>query len=149
MGRGQVGKETLTHRQISRMITTVERGGTAAAAIMSDLDSLTGKAYIVGVTGPPGAGKSTLVRALAKRLDRPFIQLNQFVEEAAGMSQGEIFDLLGQAAFRRLERQCLDQVIASTNSAVIETGGGIIAEIGTFERLLSACHTIWLQASPE
>ena len=103
----------------------------------------------IALIGLRGAGKSTLGRALAKRLDRPFIQLNQFVEEAAGMSQGEIFDLLGQAAFRRLERQCLDQVIASTNSAVIETGGGIVAEIGTYERLLSTCHTIWLQASPE
>tara|TARA_B100000029_G_scaffold281446_1_gene275503 strand:- start:6094 stop:7014 length:921 start_codon:yes stop_codon:yes gene_type:complete len=46
------------------MITTIERGGKAAAAIMSGVDMNTGHAYIVGVTGPPGAGKSTLVSAL-------------------------------------------------------------------------------------
>ena len=103
----------------------------------------------IALIGLRGAGKSTLGRALAKRLDRPFVQLNQFVEEAAGMSQGEISDLLGQAAFRRLERQCLDQVIESHDLAVIETGGGIVAEAGTYERLLSTCHTIWLQAAPE
>jgi len=103
----------------------------------------------IALIGLRGAGKSTLGRALAKRLDRPFVQLNQFVEEAAGMSQGEIFDLLGQAAFRRLERQCLDQMIESHDLAVIETGGGIVSETGTYERLLSTCHTIWLQAAPE
>ena len=103
----------------------------------------------IALIGLRGAGNSTLGRALAKRLDRPFVQLNQFVEEAAGMSQGEFFDLLGQAAFRRLERQCLDQMIESHNLAVIETGGGIVAEAGTYERLLSTCHTIWLQAAPE
>jgi len=103
----------------------------------------------IALIGLRGAGKSTLGRALAKRLDRPFVQLNQFIEKAAGMSQGEIFDLLGQAAFRRLERQCLDQMIESHDLAVIETGGGIVADAGTYGRLLSTCHTIWLQAAPE
>ncbi len=103
----------------------------------------------VALIGLRGAGKSTLGRALAKRLDLPFVQLNKEIEEAAGMGQDEIFDLLGQTAFRRLERQCLEQVIETHPRAVIETGGGLVAEAGTYERLLSSCHTIWLQASPE
>lgn len=103
----------------------------------------------IALIGLRGAGKSTLGSALAKRLDIPFIQLNREIEAAAGMSQNEIFDLLGQAAFRRLERQCLDQVIETHAKAVIETGGGLVAEAGTYERLLAACHTIWLQAAPE
>ena len=103
----------------------------------------------IALIGLRGAGKSTLGRALAKRLDLPFVQLNKEIEAAAGMSQDEIFDLLGQAAFRRLERQCLDQVIETHDRAVIETGGGIVADPGTYERLLSTCHTIWLQAAPE
>ena len=40
-------------------------------------------------------------------------------------------------------------MIESHDLAVIETGGGIVAEAGTYERLLSTCHTIWLQAAPE
>jgi len=103
----------------------------------------------IALIGLRGAGKSTLGRALAKRLELPFVQLNKEIEEAAGMSQDEIFDLLGQSSFRRLERQCLEQVIETHPRAVIETGGGLVAEAGTYERLLSSCHTIWLQASPE
>ena len=108
-----------------------------------------GESGRIALIGLRGAGKSTLGRALAKRLELPFVQLNKEIETAAGMSQDEIFDLLGQAAFRRLERQCLDQVIEMHPRAVIETGGGLVAEAGTYERLLSSCHTIWLQASPE
>ncbi|MBT6429712.1 MAG: helix-turn-helix transcriptional regulator [Rhodospirillaceae bacterium] len=103
----------------------------------------------IALIGLRGAGKSTLGGALAKRLEIPFVQLNKEIEAAAGMSQNEIFDLLGQAAFRRLERQCLDQVIERHDRAVLETGGGLVTEPGTYERLLSSCHTIWLQASPE
>ncbi|MBT3371579.1 MAG: helix-turn-helix transcriptional regulator [Rhodospirillaceae bacterium] len=109
----------------------------------------TGNSGRIALIGLRGAGKSTLGRALAKRLELPFVQLNKEIEEAAGMGQDEIFDLLGQAAFRRLERQCLEQVIENHARAVIETGGGLVAEAGTYERLLSSCHTIWLQASPE
>ncbi|MDP6833255.1 MAG: helix-turn-helix transcriptional regulator [Alphaproteobacteria bacterium] len=108
-----------------------------------------GESGRIALIGLRGAGKSTLGRALAKRLELPFVQLNKEIEAAAGMSQDEIFDLLGQAAFRRLERQCLDQVVEAHPRAVIETGGGLVAEAGTYERLLSSCHTIWLQASPE
>ncbi len=103
----------------------------------------------IALIGLRGAGKSTLGAALAKRLEIPFVQLNKEIEAAAGMHQSEIFDLLGQTAFRRLERQCLDQVIKRHERAVIETGGGLVAEAGTYERLLSGCRTIWLQAAPE
>ncbi|MFP6747579.1 MAG: helix-turn-helix transcriptional regulator [Alphaproteobacteria bacterium] len=103
----------------------------------------------IALIGLRGAGKSTLGAALAKRLEVPFVQLNKRIEEAAGMDLDEIFDLLGQAAFRRLERQCLDRAIEEHGRAVLETGGGLVTEPGTYERLLSSCHTIWLQAAPE
>jgi XRE family aerobic/anaerobic benzoate catabolism transcriptional regulator len=103
----------------------------------------------IALIGLRGAGKSTLGKALAERLGVPFVQLNREVEAAAGMSLNEIFDLFGQAAYRRLERRCLDQVIETHDAAVIETGGGLVSEPATFERLLSACYTVWLQAAPE
>lgn len=102
----------------------------------------------LALIGLRGAGKSTLGRALAERLDVPFVQLNKVIEQEAGMRIPEIFDLLGQSAFRRLERQALDRVIEENAVAVIETGGGLVSETETFERLLSTCHTIWLQANP-
>lgn len=103
----------------------------------------------IALIGLRGAGKSTLGRALAKRLELPFVQLNKEIETAAGMKLEEIFDLLGQAAFRRLERQSLEHTIETHARAVIETGGGLVTEAGTYERLLSSCYTVWLQASPE
>jgi len=53
-------------RAIARLITQVERGAAEAQAIVRALYTATGRAHIVGVTGPPGSGKSSLVNELAK-----------------------------------------------------------------------------------
>ena len=55
-------------RAIARAMTLVENGAPEAAALRRDLYPHTGRAWIVGVTGPPGAGKSTLVDALTRLL---------------------------------------------------------------------------------
>ena len=52
-------------RAIARAISLVEDGGVEARAVLATLHPHTGQAHIVGVTGPPGSGKSTLVNALA------------------------------------------------------------------------------------
>ena len=103
----------------------------------------------IALIGLRGAGKSTLGAALGDRLDRPFIQLNREIERDAGMSLAEIFDLLGQGAFRRMERQALDRIIDNYPRAVIETGGSLVSEPATYQRLLSGCLTVWLKSSPE
>lgn len=53
-------------RALSRGLTVVEQSGTRAEALMKTLYSHTGKAHVVGITGSPGSGKSTLTRALAR-----------------------------------------------------------------------------------
>ena len=57
-------------RALSRTVTIVEGGGPEARAILAKLYLHTGRARVVGITGPPGAGKSTLVSALALELRR-------------------------------------------------------------------------------
>lgn len=52
-------------RATARLISVVEQGGAAAQRVMEQVYPLAGRAWTVGVTGPPGAGKSTLVTALA------------------------------------------------------------------------------------
>jgi len=103
----------------------------------------------IALIGLRGAGKSTLGQALAGELALPFVQVNAEIEREVGMSLDEIFNLMGQAAYRRLERRALDRIVERHRRAVIETGGGLVADAGTFERLLSACYTVWLKATPE
>jgi XRE family aerobic/anaerobic benzoate catabolism transcriptional regulator len=99
--------------------------------------------------GLRGAGKSTLGAMLADRLEAPFLELDRLIEQESGVSLSVIFDLYGQSGFRRLERRVLDQVIERYPRFVLATGGSLVSEPATFERLLTMCFTVWLRATPE
>ena len=103
----------------------------------------------IALIGLRGAGKSTLGALLARDLRLPFIELDREIERIAGASLAEIFDLYGQAAYRRYERRALEVVLERHDRAVIAAGGSIVAEAGTYDLLLTACYTIWLMAAPE
>jgi XRE family aerobic/anaerobic benzoate catabolism transcriptional regulator len=105
----------------------------------------TGRIALVGLRG---AGKTTLGKLLAERLGVPFLELDREIERESGISFATIFDFYGQAGFRRMERRCLDRVIAEHPRFVLATGGSIVSEPATFERLLAACWTVWLKAAP-
>lgn len=102
----------------------------------------------IALIGLRGAGKTTLGAALAERRDVPFIELDREIEREAGVSLATIFDFYGQAGYRRLERSCLERVLAEHPAFVLATGGSIVSEPATFERLLGACYTTWLRAAP-
>ena len=103
----------------------------------------------IALIGLRGAGKSTLGAMLARRLKVPFVELDRRIEAVGGVSLSAIFDLYGQSGFRRLERRCLDQVIEHYPRFVLATGGSLVSEPATFERLLTMCYTVWLRATPE
>ena len=103
----------------------------------------------IALIGLRGAGKSTLGAKLAEQLEVPFLELDRLIEQEGGVSLSVIFDLYGQSGFRRLERRCLDEVIECYPRFVLATGGGLVSEPATFERLLTTCYTVWLRASPE
>ena len=102
----------------------------------------------IALIGLRGAGKSTLGAQLAEKLAVPFIELDRMIEETSSMSMGEILDLYGQRGFRRLERRCLNQVIEQYQRFVMATGGSLVSEPATFERLLAMCFTVWVRTSP-
>jgi XRE family aerobic/anaerobic benzoate catabolism transcriptional regulator len=103
----------------------------------------------IALVGLRGAGKSTLGARLAKALGVPFVELDLEIEREAGTSLSEIFLLYGQAGYRRYERRCLEKVLHRNERAVIATGGSLVSEPGTYERLLSECFTVWVKAQPE
>jgi len=103
----------------------------------------------IALIGLRGAGKSTVGARLAHHLEVPFYELDRLIEQEAGVPLSVIFDLYGQSGFRRLERRCLDEVLEKTPRFVLATGGSLVSEPATFERLLHTCYTVWLKASPE
>ena len=103
----------------------------------------------IALIGMRGAGKSTLGKMLADKLELPFVELDRLIEQESGLTLSLIFDFHGQAGFRRLEQRCLEQLIDRHPRFVVATGGSLVSEAASFERLLSDCFTIWLQASPK
>jgi XRE family transcriptional regulator, aerobic/anaerobic benzoate catabolism transcriptional regulator len=103
----------------------------------------------IALIGLRGAGKSTLGALLARDMAAPFVELDREIERESGTNLGAVFDLYGQAAYRRYERRALAAVIERHDRAVIATGGSIASEPATFDLLLSACFTVWLTAAPE
>ena len=79
----------------------------------------------------------------------PFLELDRLIEQQSGLTLNVIFDFRGQAGFRELERRCLEGVLQRYPCFVLATGGSLVSEPGTFERLLSSCFTVWIRASPE
>lgn len=102
----------------------------------------------LALLGLRGAGKSTVGRELARLLEVPLVELDQRVEEAAGLSLSELFDLHGPQAFRRFEAEALERVLAEGGRLVLATGGSLVTHASTFERLRATCRTVWLRAEP-
>jgi len=79
----------------------------------------------VFLIGFMGAGKSTVARIVAARLDRPCVDLDDRIEVAAGRSIHEIFAEQGEPAFRELESAAL-ATLASEPPSVVACGGGVV-----------------------
>ena len=84
--------------------------------------------------GPPGAGKSTVARALASRWGLSARDTDSDVEQAARRPISDIFVQDGEQAFRALERQAVSKALAE-HDGVLALGGGAVLDPGTQEAL--------------
>jgi XRE family aerobic/anaerobic benzoate catabolism transcriptional regulator len=121
----------------------------ASSLLRARFGDRAGRRARVALIGLRGAGKSTLGAALAKHLRWSFVELSREIEKEAGVSVEEIFDLWGQAAYRRYERRALERIMRTQTRIVLATGGGLVSEAATYQRLLDSCYTVWLQAAPQ
>lgn len=95
-----------------------------------------------------GVGKSTVGRRLASRMGLPFIDADEEIEHAAGMTIPEIFEKYGEAGFRDGERRVIARLL-DEEPRVIATGGGAFMNDETRALILAKAVAIWLDADLE
>lgn len=100
------------------------------------------------LTGFMGTGKSSVGRLIAHLWRRPFLDTDKEIERRTRRKIKDIFAEDGEAAFRELERRCVDEWLPASG-AVIATGGGILTSPGMCEKLRSRGVVVTLFASPE
>lgn len=121
--------------------------GTRAGAILDGLEFR--ERRVIALLGLRGAGKSTIGRHLAAELGVPFVELDEDVERRMGLSLTEIFEVHGEASYRRVEREVLRERLDADEAIVLATGGGIVTDPETWELLRARAHTVWLKADPQ
>ena len=100
----------------------------------------------IALVGMMGAGKSTIGRRLAKQLHLDFVDSDDAIGEACGLTAGEVFEKYGEADFRDGERRIIARLL-DQGVRVIATGGGAFAEETTRNLLKNKAVTVWLDAS--
>ncbi|MES2933547.1 MAG: bifunctional shikimate kinase/3-dehydroquinate synthase AroKB [Pseudomonadota bacterium] len=93
-----------------------------------------------------GAGKTTVGRALAKRLNRRFIDSDHEIEVRTGSSIPLIFEIEGELSFRRREAEVIAD-LTSLDGVVLATGGGAVLDAANRNYLKSRGTVIYLRAS--
>lgn len=96
--------------------------------------------YLIGMMG---SGKTTVGKLLAEKLNYDFFDTDNLIEKSSKTTIEKIFDTQGEAKFRELESQTLEEVSNNYSRSVIATGGGIVQTDKNWE-YLSQGLSIWL-----
>lgn len=102
-------------------------------------------ARTISLIGMMGAGKSSVGRRLAARLDLPFVDADAEIEAAAGCSIADIFKLHGEEHFRDGERKVIARLLGDSPQ-VLATGGGAWMNAQTRDNIAAAGVSVWLSA---
>ncbi len=100
----------------------------------------------VVLVGLMGAGKTTVGRLLAVRLEQPFLDSDAEIERSTGLSVAELFARHGEAEFRRLECTVICQLLQGS-PIVLATGGGAFLDRATRSSIQRSAVSVWLRAS--
>jgi shikimate kinase len=101
------------------------------------------------LVGMMGAGKTTLGKAVARRLGRPFLDSDEVIQVRTGRTVREIFEADGEAAFRELETEALADAVERPEPSVIAAAGGVVLAARNRALLRRAGRVVWLHAPPE
>lgn len=100
----------------------------------------------VVLVGPPGAGKSTIGRRLARAMNLPLVDSDDLIAKGEGKPTGEVYSELGEERFREVESEYVARSLAS--GGVVSLGGGAVVTEST-RRLLKAHNVVWIDVSAE
>ena len=100
-------------------------------------------------TGFMASGKSRTGRALAERLNRPYVDTDAVIVERAGKTISEIFEQDGEAKFREMERDVVAEFAKKETPHIISLGGGLPVREKNRELLKKAGKVVYLRTSPE
>jgi XRE family transcriptional regulator, aerobic/anaerobic benzoate catabolism transcriptional regulator len=140
----EAGKGNISVKRLADVARALE---TTPAALLTEEDE--SRRPVIALLGLRGAGKTTVGRRLARRLRIPFVELDRRIEDAAQLTLAELFSLHGEAHYRRLEREVLEQVLREDKPMVLATGGGLVTSHDTYALLRRSAVTVWLRARAE
>lgn len=98
------------------------------------------------LVGPMGAGKSTIGRKLAKKLELQFFDSDHEIELRTGAQITLIFEIEGESGFRRRESQIINE-LTSHSGIVLATGGGAVLDPDNRKYLRERGFVVYLRAS--
>ena len=126
---------------------TASGASATAAATAEALLGLLGSRPLV-LVGMMGAGKTTVGRRVAAKLSRRFVDSDDEIEKAAGMSIEEIFAGHGEADFRAGEARVIARLLREEN-IVLATGGGAFVNVDTRALVKAGAVSVWIKAEFE
>lgn len=103
----------------------------------------------IAFIGFMGAGKTTIGQLVAKKLYRDFIDIDLEIERRHNMPVPQIFQEMGEAAFRKMERELIVSLCTSTRLKIISLGGGAYLQEEVRKVCLSHCIVFFLDLSWE
>mgnify|MGYP000914001796 CR=1 FL=1 len=102
----------------------------------------------ITLVGMPGCGKSTVGRHLARHLGLPLVDSDHEIERRIGMPIRAWFETHGEASFRDIEQQVIDQ-LSSGGEIVLATGGGAVLRRANRDALHQRTQVFYLRSTPE
>jgi shikimate kinase len=95
--------------------------------------------------GMPGSGKSTVGKKIAARLSLNFIDLDHYIEKKIQKKIQDIFSDEGEMEFRKKERDCLSEILASEKKYLLALGGGTPCYFDNLEKINSAGLSVYIE----
>lgn len=105
------------------------------------------------LVGMMGSGKTTIGRALAKHLDKVFVDSDEEIQKRTGVTIPHIFDIEGEAGFRQRETGAISALVGRDNMVLATGGGAVLAQQnrellqqnGIVIYLKASVHDLWLR----